>query len=64
MDIELAKMSAQEKKWRAEEDARLLKNYFKIRQDKERMNMAMEILEEDAKLAKSILDGTKAIGIF
>lgn len=40
------KMSAEELKWRAEDDARILTEYAKITGDKERYKRAKKVLEQ------------------
>lgn len=44
-----AKMDAQEKKWRAEDDARVLMQAGEIMQDKERHAAAMKVMESKRK---------------
>lgn len=51
----MAKLSAQEKQWRAEDDARTLLRYQQIVDDKSRMSAANKALNKQIKEAKASL---------
>lgn len=51
----MAKLSAQEKQWRAEDDARTLSRYQQIMSDKSRMNAANKALNKQIKEAEASL---------
>ena len=42
----MAILSQEDKKWRTESDARCIRNYLEICNDKERMDLAQEYLKE------------------
>lgn len=54
-------MSADEKRWRAEEDARIIANYLELMKDKERVKLASEVAKKQVEEMTKRLSAMKQV---
>lgn len=54
-------MTADEKRWRAEEDARIIANYLELMKDKERVKLASEVAKKQVEDMTKRLNAMKQV---